>query len=207
MVDISQDIEWEQNFEFDAKIQAKVNKEDDDDDNDNYESSEPHPSTSDDDQSNPNDTGNDSNNDPNKLPTKRARRPSNAELIDRVQQQQQEQENKNENDNNETKEDDKQKEIDEEKQRELELENSRRDFYSKEKHIFIVTWGGRPLYTRHGSLNDRHMTSFMGVVSLFPSNVERVNILTQDDIRSFITYDGVKFVYLLAGPLYFFCIT
>ena len=80
-------------------------------------------------------------------------------------------------------------------------------FYDEEKHIFIVTWGGRPLYTRHGSLNERHMTSFMGVVSLFPSNVERVNILTQDEIRSFETYDGVKFIYLIAGPLYFFCIT
>ena len=80
-------------------------------------------------------------------------------------------------------------------------------FYDEDKHMFIVTWGGRPLYTRHGSLNEKHMTSFMGVVSLFPSNVERVNILTQDEIRSFITYDGVKFIYLICGPLYFFCIT
>ena len=42
----------------------------------------------------------------------------------------------------------------------------------------------------------------MGVVSLFPSNVECVNTMTQDEMRSFETVDGVRFVYLICGPLY-----
>lgn len=81
MVDISQDIEWEQNFEFDQKIQAKVNNTDNNDNNNHSLSSNPQ-SSSDDEQD---------INDPNYDPTKKkkARRPSNAELIDRVIQQQQ----------------------------------------------------------------------------------------------------------------------
>ena len=84
-----------------------------------------------------------------------------------------------------------------------------RAFYGEEKHLLIVTWGGRPLFSRSrfGSVSDRFMTSLFGVVSLMPCNVERVNVMTGDEIRCFETLDGVKFIYLLCGPLYLFCIT
>eukprot|EP01083_Nonionella_stella_P152128 487259_1 len=222
MVDISQDIEWDQNFEFDQKLQTKLNNDED------SSSSQP-PSTNDNEEINhkpSHEEGTHENNgnvppqydddndsiDPNR---KRVRRPSNAELIDRVIQQQNDEDD-------ETKEEvlpnntpnkpeiniDKQNVSESTSPHAKEGDESERDrFYEYEKHVFIVTWGGRPLYTRHGSLNDKHMTSFMGVVSLFPSNVERVNVLTQDEIRCFSTYDGVQFIYLLCGPLYLFCVT
>ncbi|ETO19936.1 hypothetical protein RFI_17285 [Reticulomyxa filosa] len=73
-------------------------------------------------------------------------------------------------------------------------------FYSKEKHIFIVTWGGRPLYSRYGNLTAPNMISFMGVVSLIPSNIERVNPNEYDNIRGFTT--GNLYTYYLIVYLY-----
>ena len=81
MVDISRDIEWEQNFEFDQKIQSKViNQNDDDVDDQNSPSHSP--ATTDIELDDDHDK-NKQNDDDAKI-KKRARRPSNAELIDRV---------------------------------------------------------------------------------------------------------------------------
>lgn len=79
MVDISRDIEWEQNFEINADIQSKLNKDDDDN---SIRSQSPDSSSSED-----NDGGTELlHNELRKK--KRPRRPSNAELIDRAMQQQ-----------------------------------------------------------------------------------------------------------------------
>ncbi len=82
------------------------------------------------------------------------------------------------------------------------------EFYNRKKHIFIVTWGGRPLYTRYGSLTAKHMTSFMGVVTLLPSSVANVGgeKEKEDKLIAFTSSD-CKFLYLLRGPLYYFMIS
>lgn len=131
-----------------------------------------------------------------------ARRPSNADLLERKK-------NDSNNDNDDVGDVDKNSEGSQSSgadwDPDREMHALKADFYSREKHFFIVTWGGRPLYSRYGKLNAKHMISFMGVVSLFPANVETVG-KEHDNIRGFVTND-TKFVYLICGPLYFFCIS
>jgi len=244
MVDIGRDIEWEQNFEIDEKIQAEAQRGSDD--NQSVHSQSPDVSSSGDDGD-----GDGANRAHDEMVRKkRPRRPSYAELKERAMQQQKDSESADLSvqikDRNvwssgsgdeassglvvgdsvsngiatkeamsgtttwsgspvsELKGKDQGTESMESVDGEL---ASRRDFYSKSKHVLIVTWGGRPLFSRWGSVSDRFMTSLFGVISLMPCNVERVNVRSGDEVRSFETLDGVKMIYLQCGPLYLFCVS
>merc|ERR1712130_310121 len=74
------------------------------------------------------------------------------------------------------------------------------NWFRHEKHIIIVSWAGRPIYTRYG--DDTLMAAYMGVVTAIISNVAR----SGDKIRSMTAGDH-KFVFLLKGPIYLMAIS
>lgn len=74
------------------------------------------------------------------------------------------------------------------------------NWFKHEKHFIIVSWAGRPIYTRYG--DDTLMAAYMGVVTAIISNVSR----TGDTLRSIRAGDH-KFVFLLKGPIYLMAIS
>jgi len=88
-----------------------------------------------------------------------------------------------------------------EEKKELEKHRDEEMFYKREKHVFILTWAGRPVYSRYGDETD--LASFMGVISTI---INIVNVNQKDDIRCVIA-GSHKFVFLVKGPVYLLCVT
>eukprot|EP00494_Astrolonche_serrata_P028355 UN28621 len=73
------------------------------------------------------------------------------------------------------------------------------EFYKLEKHVFIITFAGKPVFSRYGDENS--LAPFMGVCSTI------VTLVTQfdDDSIGAIIGGDYKFVFLIKGPLYYVC--
>jgi hypothetical protein len=69
------------------------------------------------------------------------------------------------------------------------------EWFAHEKHVFIFSWAGRPIYSRYGDENE--ISDFMGVMASFIANFQRLG----DSIQAFIAGD-YKFVFLFRGPFY-----
>ncbi|XP_041971420.1 protein SAND [Aricia agestis] len=69
------------------------------------------------------------------------------------------------------------------------------ELINKEKHVFILSSAGKPIYTRYG--NEDKLAGLCGVIQALVSVVEEQN---QDILRSIITKD-CKAVFLVKGPL------
>jgi vacuolar fusion protein MON1 len=84
------------------------------------------------------------------------------------------------------------------------VENDSQDksIFSKPKNIFILSWAGRPIYTRFGDENQ--LASLMGVISALISNVEHQK--NPDKIISIVSGKH-KFIFSVKGPLYFVAVT
>lgn len=68
-------------------------------------------------------------------------------------------------------------------------------FFLHKKHVFILSFAGRPIFSRYG--DETLLAAYMGVLSAFISNVESM----KDTLRSFTA--GIwKFVFLYKGPIY-----
>ena len=68
--------------------------------------------------------------------------------------------------------------------------------FSHTKHVFILSWSAKPIFTRYGDENS--LASFMGVISAIISNMQSGN---SDQIRSMVAGNH-KFVFLIRGPMY-----
>ena len=68
-------------------------------------------------------------------------------------------------------------------------------WYARPKHLFVLTYAGKPVYSRHGdeSLLSSKMGMLMGIISIV--------IDTKDSLQFFVA-DGIKFVFLVRGPIY-----
>ncbi|CAF4768509.1 unnamed protein product [Pieris macdunnoughi] len=69
------------------------------------------------------------------------------------------------------------------------------ELVNKEKHVFILSTAGKPIYTRYG--NEDKLAGLCGVIQALVSVVEEQN---RDILRSIITKD-CKAVFLVKGPL------
>jgi hypothetical protein len=74
------------------------------------------------------------------------------------------------------------------------------EWFKHEKHVFVLTWSGRPVFTRYG--DDTMLAAYMGVISAHVSNFERLG----DECRSIVA-GRTTFVFQLKGPLYFVCVS
>lgn len=74
------------------------------------------------------------------------------------------------------------------------------EWYAHEKHIFIFSWAGRPIFSRYG--DETEISDFMGVMSSFIANFQRLG----DNIQAIYAGD-YKFVFLFRGPIYMVCIS
>lgn len=75
-------------------------------------------------------------------------------------------------------------------------------YFSKKKNVFILSWSGRPVFTRYG--DELQLAGFMGVISAIIANV--IHQRTPDMIRSIISGNH-KFVFAEKGKLYFVVVT
>ncbi|KAI8801940.1 vacuolar fusion protein MON1 [Cladochytrium replicatum] len=64
------------------------------------------------------------------------------------------------------------------------------------KHFFIFSSAGKPIYSRHG--DESKLASYMGVLQAIMSF-----FVAEDDSLRSVTAGRTKFVFLIAGPLYF----
>ncbi|CAG9792353.1 unnamed protein product [Diatraea saccharalis] len=69
------------------------------------------------------------------------------------------------------------------------------ELVNKEKHVFVLSSAGKPIYSRYG--NEDRLAGLCGVIQALVSVVEDQN---QDILRSIITKD-CKAVFLVKGPL------
>lgn len=74
------------------------------------------------------------------------------------------------------------------------------NWFRHKKHILIMSWAGRPIFTRYG--DDSALSAYMGVVSAIISNFQK----TGDSLRSIVAGDHTL-VFLLKGPIYLLCIS
>lgn len=74
------------------------------------------------------------------------------------------------------------------------------DWYKHEKHVLILTWSGRPVFTRYG--DDSALAAYMGVVSAVISNIQRHD----DEVRT-IHAGPTTFVFVIKGPIYLISIS
>ena len=73
-------------------------------------------------------------------------------------------------------------------------------FFLHKKHVFVLSYAGRPIFSRYG--DETLLAAYMGVISAFISNVESM----KDQLRSFTA--GIwKFVFLYRGPIYLLSIS
>jgi len=81
----------------------------------------------------------------------------------------------------------------------LEISVDNPEFWKLEKHVFILTFAGKPVFSRYAEENS--LAPFMGVASTL---VSLVNQFDDDEIGAIIAGD-YKIVFLTIGPLYFIC--
>lgn len=69
---------------------------------------------------------------------------------------------------------------------------------SESKHAFVLSWAGRPIFSRFGA-DDSALAAFSGVISALIHNVESLD--NHGEI-SFIECNGMRFVFCVKGPVY-----
>eukprot|EP00475_Leptophrys_vorax_P012585 TRINITY_DN19013_c0_g1_i1.p1 TRINITY_DN19013_c0_g1~~TRINITY_DN19013_c0_g1_i1.p1 ORF type:complete len:590 (+),score=104.39 TRINITY_DN19013_c0_g1_i1:127-1770(+) len=77
----------------------------------------------------------------------------------------------------------------------------KRQVFSKAKNVFILSWSGRPIFSRYG--DESELAGFMGVISAIISNISHQK---NNNIRSIISGKH-KFVFAVKGPLYFVAVS
>jgi hypothetical protein len=77
----------------------------------------------------------------------------------------------------------------------------RKQVFSKSKNVFILSWSGRPIFSRYG--DESQLAGFMGVISAIISNVSHQK---NNNIR-YIVSGKHKFVFSVKGPLYFVAVS
>jgi hypothetical protein len=92
--------------------------------------------------------------------------------------------------------------VDEDEDRKSDAEGGETAVFAKDKNIFVLSWAGRPIFTRYG--DDSKLAGFMGVISALISNVQHQK--TPDLIKSIIC-GKMKFVFSIKGPLYFVAVS
>jgi hypothetical protein len=73
-------------------------------------------------------------------------------------------------------------------------------FFQHEKHVFILSFAGRPIFSRYG--DETMLAAYMGVISAIISNIESM----KDAVRVIIAGQW-KFVFLFKGPIYLLCVS
>lgn len=68
-------------------------------------------------------------------------------------------------------------------------------WYARPKHLFVLTYAGKPVYSRHG--DESLLSSKMGMLS----GIISIVIDTKDSLQFFMA-DGIKYVFLVRGPIY-----
>eukprot|EP01052_Picozoa_sp_SAG31_P016600 SAG31_NODE_1106_length_9878_cov_4.621331_1_plen_128_part_00 len=76
-----------------------------------------------------------------------------------------------------------------------EVEAQTEEWYQQPKHVWILTYSGKPIFSRYGdeSLLSAFMGMLMGVISIYEDGNDRIN---------YIVAGRTKFVFLLRGPIY-----
>lgn len=73
-------------------------------------------------------------------------------------------------------------------------------FRTRGKHVFILSWSGRPIFSRYG--DEAELSGFMGVVSALISNFQNLPGDEEPDQIRTVAAGKHKFVFLIRGPVY-----
>jgi hypothetical protein len=70
-----------------------------------------------------------------------------------------------------------------------------REWYNQPKHLWLLSFAGKPVYSRHG--DESLLSSKMGMLA----GIIGIVIDTKDSLQFFVAGD-YKFVFLVRGPIY-----